>query len=198
MHELALLALGRSLHLHCYGSHVKKVAQLIACCMDPHTSLLGAAARGEPATVPTSGAKSPVQGQSHLATLPVGPRQNPLANLKVAATTFQGMHVRKKFKGHSLGVAHVVLHPRKPVAVSSCHHYAMPAFPSSPYDIDHRVQTCLNLGCRQQLLMMPLGDCGIYLTVILSCLGKAIKTGLRLWTFTPVEQALQVVVPIAW
>jgi hypothetical protein len=65
----------------------------------------------------TATAASPAATEKVQGALPASPRKNPFANLSFEPTTCQGMRVQKTFKGHSLGIAHVVLHPRKPVAV---------------------------------------------------------------------------------
>jgi hypothetical protein len=51
------------------------------------------------------------------AQLPVGPRFNPFLEREFEALATQGMRIQKTFKGHTLGVAHVALHPSKPVVV---------------------------------------------------------------------------------
>lgn len=86
---------------------------------DFNSFVTNAAARSPSATGVVTGAKPPHDEKSPGSSLPVGPRQNPFANQKFESGTWQGMRVSKRFKSHSMGVAHVVLHPRKPVAVSS-------------------------------------------------------------------------------
>lgn len=65
-------------------------------------------------------ARSPTQkapNRSTLGLLPSGPRRNPYANLQFDCIDCSGMQVAKAVKAHGMGIAHVVLHPRKPVVV---------------------------------------------------------------------------------
>ena len=55
--------------------------------------------------------------RSILGLLPSGPRRNPFANLQFEPLQCAGMQVAKAFKAHAMGIAHIVLHPRKPIVV---------------------------------------------------------------------------------
>lgn len=70
------------------------------------------ASKAAPAAAPQ--ASAPVA-----ASLPAGTRRNPFKQLTFEAFKTDGLRADKTFKGHSLGVAHVAVHPRKPVVVRS-------------------------------------------------------------------------------
>lgn len=80
---------------------------------DPGTAAM-AAPVAMPARTPTQ--KAPTR--SILGLLPAGPRRNPYANLQFDHMDCSGMQVAKAVKAHGMGIAHVVLHPRKPIVVS--------------------------------------------------------------------------------
>ena len=49
--------------------------------------------------------------------LPAAPRQNPVWGLDFEEMALQQRRPEQTVKGHTLGVAHVAVHPRKPVVV---------------------------------------------------------------------------------
>ena len=87
-----------------------------ALAPQPAAVSAGPDANGAPAS-PAAAATHKPPGRSILGLLPSGARRNPFANLQFKPLQCTDMQVAKAFKAHSMGIAHIVLHPRKPIAV---------------------------------------------------------------------------------
>lgn len=53
------------------------------------------------------------------ATLPAGPRDNPMANMTFAPMDVKSANLQKTFKGHTMSVSNLALHPTKPIVVTA-------------------------------------------------------------------------------